>query len=617
VAETLDLEPAVFPGQPFQVGDALAMGVVVQPAVPARVTVQFTLVPASGIPIAHTVTGRANRYGHFQPAGDPFILPTAGEYVMDVTAEYRDGRGVLWAGTSRGAGVVETPQSELIAHGLRGITVFTENHVQWFLASDVHPSGLKESTPQTPEDDSFMTLYPYQTGDILWTSDSSNSIIAELSVQDTAGWYGDVLLSRQSQVSRGRPDRSLEDLVALAELPLVNTTPTGHEWSLYPELADVWGYSYLSAQRPGISVRGYVGTDNLFRTYWSTDYKYDRQLGNGIEGDLENDIKLQYGGAVIHAPNQDHYLGYASMEVLIPFGEDPLGIRTFPPFQGYSGGPDGGPILTLQGEDVNLFLTPTGVRPGSVLDVGDTVAVAGTMWPTLDSKGWFTFTAPSGAQHLVQGQANRFGYFHPADASFVVDQAGVWTVQAHLMHDAVVPSTGLPPTGKNTGDLLGARPCAGWPDPVGCGEFYLYVTEPNAPTLNLDTPRLSHLPEPLLLILEGDVPEDWQGVSGRFTALMSGYILEEGELAVDGERFRYDFDPWRLHEEFPNLDLGPDGGPSELVDTFTFTFMLSGVDALGRRQHRARSVVLQGQWLQALPHHGELEYGLFLPAVLR
>lgn len=601
VAETLDLEPAVFPGQPFEVGDPLATTVVLQPSVPATVTLDFTLVPSNGVPITYVITGQANPYGYFHPPGAVFTMPVAGEYVLDVSAEYWDDRGVLWVGSSRGAGVVETPNSDLIAHGLRGITVFTDNRPQWFLSSQIHPDGLKENAPDTPEDDGFMLLYPYHTGDILWTSDQNNSIIAELSVHDLVGWYGDLLLSRYDQGTwANRIGRDLEERVALGELPLVTTTSSGRDWSLFPEDVDQWGYAYLSTQRPGVSVRGYVATDNLFRSYWSTDYKYDRQLGNGSEGDYANDIKLQYGGAVIRTPTHKEYLGYASMEVLIPFGQDDLGNRTFPPFQGYSGGPDGGPILVLKGEEVDLFLTPTALRPGSVLEVEDTVAIAGTMWPTLDSKGWFTFTAPSGAQRLVQGRANRFGYFYAADDNFVVDEPGVWTVEAHLLHDTVVPSTGLPATDYNKGDLLGARACEGQTDPVGCGQWYFYVTQPDAPTLALDMPRLSYLFGPVPFTFEGNVPGGWTQVKGKFTAVMSGFILEEGDLTISDDKFRYTFDPWRLHDDFPNLDVETQDSVAELVDTFTFSFMLSGEDGQGQAQHRARSVVLQGKCVQAL-----------------
>jgi hypothetical protein len=619
VAEPLDLEPAVFPGQPLEVGDPLATGVIVHPPISATVALTYTLIPSTGIPSSYSVTGTANRFGYFQPADEPFVMPWAGEYLLDITAEYWDDQGVLWAGSSRGAGVVETPNSDFIAHGLRGITQFTDVRPQWFHTSDIHPSGLKENTPATPEDDGFMMLYPYHTGDILWVPDRSNSIIADLSVDDQDGWYGDILDTRYRQVPWvNRTGQPIDERTTIGELPLVTTTYKDYEWSLFPEFVDQWGYAYLSTQRPGVSVRSYVATDNLFRTYWSTDYKYDRQLGNGSQGDLENDIKLQFGGAVIRYGEHMDYLGYASMEVLIPLG-DPLGTRTFPPFQGATGGPSGGPILTLKGEDVDLFLTPTGLRPGSILEVGDTVAIAGTMWPTLNSKGTFVITAPSKEVHTISGQANKFGYFYAADGNFQVDEPGVWKVEASLLHDQVVPSTGGdPPEINNTGDLLGARTCDGKTDPVGCGQFYFYVVETDTPALVLDVPREFHFPGSIPITIEGDFPSGWSDVSGKFTAVMSGFILEEGDLSFENGSFTYQFNPFDLHGNFPNLDIITPDGKGEMADTFTFSFMLSGEDAKGSEQHRACSAVLQGQWLQALPQSksggGNM---IFLPMMVR
>ncbi len=72
VAEPLDLE-GIFSGTPFEVGDVLSPVVVVQPAVPAAVTVEFRVYPESdpAQAITHTVTGQANRFGYFSPPDHP------------------------------------------------------------------------------------------------------------------------------------------------------------------------------------------------------------------------------------------------------------------------------------------------------------------------------------------------------------------------------------------------------------------------------------------------------------------------------------------------------------------------------------------------------------------
>ena len=624
VAEPLDLE-GIFPGTPFEVGDALSPVVTVQPGVPATVTLQFRLYPNSdpAQAVIRTLTGRANRFGYFHPGsqtssrgaeeqrgrGDllpcssapqlPCSLDAPGEYVLDITAQYWDENGVLWMGSARGAGVVETPNSTLVAHGQRGVTQVMDNRPQWFFFSQLHPEGVKEVGSGTPTDTQVMVVYPYHSGDVLWVADTGDAIIGEITVQDTEGSFADLVLSRAYQSnnpSNHFGGLEIPERVAVGEIPLFNTTATGLNPALFPEAIDQWGYFYLSAQRPGISVRAYIGQAWFFRTYWGTDYKYDRQFGQGLQGDLANDVKIQLGGAVVRllgdlddpSDDRNEYLGYASTEILIPLGTEG-GNRVFPAFQGCSGGPSGGPLFTLKGREINVFITPEGVHPGAVLEVGDTFSFAGAIWPNLDSRVWITATSPSGAQHVIQGRADRYGYFYEPDGDFVVDEPGRWTVDVHLVHDAVVPSTGLPPTCHNTGDVLGSRD----------GQFTIYVVERDAPPLALDISREQFLSGPVPVVFSGTIPSGWQNVTGTFTALMSGYILEEGELTIAGDRFSYTFDPLRLHRDFPNLEVEEPDGAGVLADTFTFTFLLSGQDEMGQVQHRARIVTLQGQRLMA------------------
>jgi len=54
-----------------------------------------------------------------------------------------------------------------------------------------------------------------------------------------------------------------------------------------------------------------------------------------------------------------------------------------------------------------------------------------------------------------------------------------------------------------------------------------------------------------------------------------------------------------------------------LVDTFTFSFLLSGQDGGGKTHHRARTVTLQGQRLMALSSEPQLEHQVLLPLVLK
>ena len=146
-------------------------------------------------------------------------------------------------------------------------------------------------------------------------------------------------------------------------------------------------------------------------------------------------------------------------------------------------------------------------------------------------------------------------------------------------------------------------------------------------------PHDQFLSGPVPVVFIGTIPSGWQNVTGTFTAIMSGYILEEGELTIEGDtplavlrrssgqgsgyRISYTFDPLRLHRDFPTLDVvEPWRGPA-LADTFTFDFLLSGRDSSGEMRHRARTVTLQGQRLMALQPRQGVRYRVYLPLVVR
>ena len=153
----------------------------------------------------------------------------------------------------------------------------------------------------------------------------------------------------------------------------------------------------------------------------------------GVHGDLPGEFKFQYGAAVLHgsALDQAYYAIHGSLFVLLP-ENDPDGTRTFPPFQGNGGGPSGGPLFTLKGEDIDLFMHLTGVRPGSVLETGNTFALVGAIGPTLPAKVAYTVTTPNGSQRRFSGMANEIGYYYEPDDNFIVDQPGRYTVDLRV-----------------------------------------------------------------------------------------------------------------------------------------------------------------------------------------
>jgi hypothetical protein len=125
---------------------------------------------------------------------------------------------------------------------------------------------------------------------------------------------------------------------------------------------------------------------------------------------------------------------------------DQKGNRVCPPYQGATGGlATCGPLITIQGQAYDLFVTPTGTRPGSVLEPGNSFVFSGQAWPTLDVALTVAVTSPSGQLRTFTGRASPSGYIDAKGKTFTVTEPGVYTVHVALTQDRLVPSTGLAP----------------------------------------------------------------------------------------------------------------------------------------------------------------------------
>jgi len=87
-----------------------------------------------------------------------------------------------------------------------------------------------------------------------------------------------------------------------------------------------------------------------------------------------------------------------------------------------------------------------------------------------------------------------------------------------------------------------------------------------------------------------------------YTISMPGFILAEGTLEPVEEVLEVVYDPARLHEDFPNIDLWDRGGwvreigaPPGLSDEVFISVLLSGTDASGQRVHAAKIITLVGE----------------------
>jgi hypothetical protein len=593
VAKSLDLDLGTFLNTPFEVGDVMSPVVHVRPGVPADVGIDFKLFPNSSLKevVSKSVVGKANHFGYFNPgkSAEDLKITAPGEYVVDITASYTDREGVLWMGAVEGASVVETPNTSLIAHGKRGIKD-PDNRSQtapvWFFMKKIVPPGL--SGEGTEGGIAPQLFYPYHTGDVSWAADAGGAIFPELSLQDDR---------RVTKLSRRGPGPGVTgsgdvDLGTIGEIdvklppidlpgqPPVKLTPPVQ----YPELVKTWAYYYTSVQRPGVTVRSLVGSGAVARAYWQFNDPYNAQLGNGENGDFPGDIKLQYGGIVYRDADSgiSQYAIYGSMAVMIPAGTA-LGQRTFPPFQGAAGGPSGGPLLTIKGKEIDIFFTPVGVTPGSVLEVGDTFSFSGAMWPTLPSLVELTVITPSGTKSTYGGRANKIGYFYDPADDFVVSEPGIYTVTVRVTHDG---ATSAGPVQKPfpTGGVLGTED----------GTYTFYVVPKGGSYLAVDTrPQgAAFVGTGFTIKLQPSV--ELGQVSAHYTTDLTGTVLESGNLGLVAGAFSYVYDPAKLRASFPNLDSGPAG------DTVVVSLVVVGKDRSGQPTAFARQVLFQGALVFAL-----------------
>ena len=589
VAQTLDLEASSLPSTPFEVGDRLPASLTIFPGVPAAIEWDVTVYPIDGSdPVTRAITGTANRFGYFS-VPDAFPFDVAGEYLSTIHASYTDSDGTLWMATRTWGSGIATPDGALIAHGRRGIDAGpVEARAAWFTRSSTglrSPGGTHIS-------------FPYHSGDILWQTEE-DSAQPRISVQDTVGVIEALIEGRFDQINF---EDDPAQRVALDALPLGISTSTGLDPTIDPARIDQWSYAYRAVERPGIRVRETVGTDRTNSPYWRFAEQYLLQQGMGSLGELPNDLKWQFGAAIFKRP--DLGIGevaiYASLWVEIA-DSDPRGSRVFPPFQGAAGGPTGGPILTLKGEAIDLFILPTTVHPGAVLEVGDHFVFAGQVGPPLASKVTYSVTSPSGARFGGAGQANAIGYYADPGGGFTVDEPGIWTVQVDVLHDGDTSAGPVEPP-YPTGGVLGSDG----------GSYRFFVVDPAAPSLDagLDPFNIVQLGlygssncfadnqcvevDPIHFFLA--VPAGWTNVEADYVIRMPGFILETGQATPAGGKVDAVYDPLRLKADFPNIDLfRRQNRRSGLADEIMITVYLSGRDASGAPVQAAKLLTLVGE----------------------
>ena len=576
-AELLDLTPGVMTGTPFVVGDTLNFGLHLAPGVPAEVSVTVRVYPLDGSDVVeHTVSGTANPHGYFQPNDPPFIFETPGEYTLDYEARYTDSEGRLWAASARGAGVIARQETPLVAHGERGLpNVSSDLRPAWF--------SLPEYAEVAGISPDYATLsLPYHSGDVIRLPDGEpDPLEPHIRVQDLDGSYADWLVNTL-------PDEpELRQLAVEGELPILT-------------LDNSESITYFTAARANVTVRQLVtGGDHGGLTLgWDNDDPLNQQPGAGTEGNRPADFIFLFGGAVLRAPDDSFAApeGYPadSLPSSAIYGAlalitDDEPARISPPDRASAGGADNGALLTINGQTYDAFINLTGVQPGDVLTLGDTVTVAGQVAPTLAARILTTYTSPSGEIQQFTGRANPVGMYYDPAAQFSVDQTGTWTVEVRVIVDGLT-SVGQTEPPYPQGGVLGA---AG-------GRFTFIVLPPeNEPLPWNSLLKNAIIPTVSPYNFSFTLPEDWSNIEASYTLTTPGYVIEAADFRMNGRTFSYSYNAPQQSRALPNLENDGDSGAFR-ADIRTLTFVATGVDASGTRQIRSRTFTLMHDHLITL-----------------
>lgn len=565
IAEPLVISPGVLSGTAFEVGDAFTPSLRLLPGVPADVTVTVRVFPLDGgEPQTTLLEGRANRWGYFNPAGEPLRFTTPGEYTVDYEVRYTDSQARLWAGSLRSAGVIASPDTTLIAHGARGLsTVAADLRPAWYNATNYAAAIGATGTP------SLFPNLPYHSGDIVWLVDGDRGGVQPvITVDDTSGVYARWL---ENQL----PPEVLRERLVRAELPvtMLNAPSADYGPVLSPDALVNEGYSYFSAVRPGVTARQMVlGSESAaLPSLVEPDDRYNRQTGAGLTGDRAGDFLFLFGGALLR--NAEAQLAetaiYGALAVVVP-ENDPRGSRVYPPFGAATGGPNGGPLLTLDGRPINLFFVPTVTVPGQLLTVGDVLSVAGQVAPTLPSTVAVTVTSPSGAVRQFEAQANAVGYFYVPEQDIVTDEAGVWLVDVRVRHEGQTSAGWVEPPAPQ-GDIL-----------RGLSDRYVVYVVPEAAELLPLEWRETTIQPTQRANFGFTLPAGWTGVRVEYTLTMPGVLIDEGQLPVGSSTFSFPYAPGDISARFPNFEAEGRTTGAWVSDPLTLTIVLTGTDPGGQ-----------------------------------
>jgi hypothetical protein len=349
------------------------------------------------------------------------------------------------------------------------------------------------------------------------------------------------------------------DILPFANFPFfsgdVAYIPASEDAGINPILSG-GDYQYLCIVRPDGTLHQFVR---------DSDATFDVRVSLGNEGNREGDVLFLFGGTVA----SDDVRGYSSVAVVT----DHDSARVVPPFSE--------PLLYDSVQPVDMFVLATGVRPGQVLEVGDTFANVGFVAPTVAADIMTTIRTPSETIIHVT-QASRYGYFYEPEHNFTITEAGVYRVNIEATY-----------AGDTSAGLL-ANPVSG--TVLGADNGYtIFVVEPDSPMLTTPRDSISQLAVGQAFTINVRAPQAWTGVQAHYLVRTAQQILEQGELNIFANQTNYSFNWPRLAQLFPNLETR--ASEASNMDEITLSFAMTGLDENGNPQIQARIFTLRGNAL--------------------
>ncbi|MDP8223871.1 MAG: hypothetical protein P9L99_10965 [Candidatus Lernaella stagnicola] len=583
------------PGTSFLVGGAYPAKVNLNPPAPAEVEVEIEYYPNSEVDRRRvwSARGQASRFGHFVPHGqENLVFDEPGEYRSVVRAQMRDPRGRLWMGQQVSAGVIAPLEPVLHLHGTRSFPYGHRINQPYFGAQkrfrdrqDLTTSFFPNYTPSMLPD----SYAPYDGRDTLFIpSNGFNESLVEphlsmsLSDADYAAWLQDAAAFRSFAVPPSHqpaagPWQYLGKVVKVSsdsfswfpadaahrdELPIV---PVGNgRWNpyAYQDSAVVQAYTYLGVIRPGFPVMTSVHQTDAIGLYWlASPNRFGFHYNTSRNGDLPGDMCRIQAGAVLldRRTGRNLYDAYAAAIVVAPSKGAATSISP----------PGERPLAQINGREQFVFL---GIDTHDAMEVGETIALGGMVFPAVEADVTWMVTKPSGEKVKVFTRTNRLGLGR-GKPLIPADEPGIYRVDVDVRY------------GELRGDVVGTSRGSYW---------HCAVPRENLPLISTSLPPSLKIDPAAGLRVPLSWPSHLREVKLHFGVMMPGQVLDEGVVETASGGWEYSFEPLQWAVQFPNFDVRNFGsGELEMADTVVMQFFLEAIDG-GEPVYDSLRLVVRG-----------------------